>query len=99
MCSSSNASPYTEDRARLSSKVTTVNPAKATSLRSYFLGGLFERPPPLTFFVVLGHPPALPGPWPLPAPGRPPPELPALLLLPVPPFGMMNRLCLSGLLD
>ena len=53
----------------------------------YFFGrgGLLERPPPLGLPVVEGHPPALPGPRPFPAPGRrasvfgPPLHLPLLL--------------------
>ena len=46
-------------------------------------GGLLERPPPLVLPVVEGQPPALPGPWPLPAPGLV--ELLLLvLLLPLP---------------
>jgi hypothetical protein len=53
----------------------------------YLRGGLFERPPPLTFPVVDGHPPAFPGPIPFPAPGRAPPPL--LLLLRPLLFGIM----------
>jgi hypothetical protein len=44
----------------------------------HFRGGLLDRPPPHGLPVVDGHPPALPGPCPRPAPGRlpPPPPLP-----------------------
>lgn len=59
-----------------------------TLSRSHFLGALLDRPPPLGFPVVLGQPPAFPGPIPAPAPGRPllllPPPLEEPLLLPLP---------------
>lgn len=51
---------------------------KSIRIQNHFeaLGGLLERPPPLGFPVVLGHPPAFPGPLPWPAPPLPPPLLP-----------------------
>mmetsp|Transcript_13801 Transcript_13801/g.23439 ORF Transcript_13801/g.23439 Transcript_13801/m.23439 type:complete len:147 (+) Transcript_13801:592-1032(+) len=48
----------------------------------YLEGGLLERPPSLGLPVVLGHPPAFPGPLPLPAPPLPPLPPPPLVFPP-----------------
>jgi hypothetical protein len=59
-------------------------------------GGAFDLLPPDTWPVVLGQPPALPGPGPLPPPlpPLPPPELAPPLLVPLvslpPLFAMMT---------
>lgn len=57
-------------------------------------GGAFDLSPPDGLPVVLGQPPALPGPGPLPLPPLPPPELepplPAPPLLFPPLFAMMT---------
>ena len=72
------------------SYLTTARLAQESVVRlfkedDYLEGGLLERLPPLGSPVVLGQPPAFPGPFPAPAPPFPPPPLPPPPFAPPPP--------------